>query len=65
VARDEAERLDLPALAARAEEEQRASGARPRRARRTGTRRTHAERAAYRRRATGGASNRQIAAERT
>jgi DNA-binding CsgD family transcriptional regulator len=63
VARDEAERLDLPALAARAEEEQRASGARPRRARRTGLAALTPSELRIARRATGGASNRQIAAE--
>jgi DNA-binding CsgD family transcriptional regulator len=62
-ARDVAERLGLPALAARADEEQRASGGRPRRRRLTGaTALTPSERRIAER-AAAGASNRQIAAE--
>jgi DNA-binding CsgD family transcriptional regulator len=62
-ARDRAEHLRLPALAARAEEEQKASGGRPRRARLSGAESLTPSERRIADRARAGASNRQIAAE--
>jgi DNA-binding CsgD family transcriptional regulator len=62
-ARDRADRLGLPALAARAEEEQRASGGRPRRTRLSGAASLTPSERRIAERAAAGASNRQIAAE--
>jgi DNA-binding CsgD family transcriptional regulator len=63
VARDRADRLGLSALAARAEEEHKASGGRPRRARLSGAASLTPSERRIAERARAGASNRQIAAE--
>jgi DNA-binding CsgD family transcriptional regulator len=62
-ARDAAARQGLPVLAARAEEEQKASGGRPRRARVSGPASLTPSERRIAERARAGASNRQIAAE--